>query len=83
MPAHTRPCVCISNLPPPAEVLERMLEFLPALRAPTVSALHGGAGFAVQIAAEAIVVPTLIPHIKEHGGTDIVITSIKMLVAEI
>jgi hypothetical protein len=26
-------------------------------------------------------VPTLIPHIKDEGGSDIVITSIKMLVA--
>ena len=64
-----------------SEVLDRVLKFLPALRAPTVSALHGGAGFAVQIAAEAARIPGLVPEIKSHGGTDIVISSIRMLVA--
>ena len=68
-------------LPRPADVLERMLKFLPAMNAPTVSTLYGGSGFAVQIAAEASVVPTLVPQIKEFGGTDIVISSIRMLIA--
>ena len=66
---------------PDAATLDRVLTFLPALRAPTVSALHGNAGFAVQIAAEASVVPALIPNIKAHGGSDLVIASIRMLVA--
>ena len=51
------------------------------MRQPTVSLLHGGGGYAVQVAATTADVPTLIPHIKEEGGTDIVITGIKMLVA--
>ncbi len=49
-------------------------------RAPTVSSLHHGAGYAVQIAVEAGNVPALIPQIKEEGGSDIVVTTIKMLV---
>lgn len=58
-----------------------------AMRQPTVSALHspGGSGatsgYAMQIAANTADVPTLVPQIKAAGGTDIVITSIKMLVA--
>ena len=51
------------------------------MKAPTVSALHGDSGYAVQFAAEASAVPTLIPHITEEGGSDIVVTSIRMLVA--
>jgi ATP phosphoribosyltransferase-like protein len=51
------------------------------LRAPTVSPLHHGSGYAVQIAAEAAVVPSLIPLIKDAGGSDIVVTAIKQLVA--
>ena len=34
-----------------------------------------------QIAANASEIPELIPHIKEEGGSDIIITHIKMLVA--
>lgn len=36
---------------------------------------------AVQIAVETSAVPTLIPHIKDEGGTDIVVTTIRMLTA--
>ena len=34
-----------------------------------------------QIAANASEIPELIPHIKEEGGSDIIITPIRMLVA--
>lgn len=65
----------------PADKLEAVLDLLPAARAPTVSPLHHGQGYAVQIAAETGKVPELLPFIKEHGGTDVVVTSIKMLMA--
>jgi ATP phosphoribosyltransferase-like protein len=51
------------------------------LKAPTVSELHHKMGFAVQIAAPAETVPVLIPRLHELGGSDIVVSSIKMLVA--
>lgn len=51
------------------------------LKAPTVSRLHGDVGYAIQIAAEASKVPHLVPKIREQGGSDIVVTSIRMLVA--
>ena len=66
---------------PDAATLDKVLAFLPSLRAPTVSSLHHGAGFAVQVAAQAAAVPELVPQIKEHGGQDIVISSIRMLIA--
>lgn len=65
----------------PSDKLDTMLAVVPSLKAPTVSALHGGAGFAVQVAVEASSIPTLIPRIKEEGGSDLVVTSIRMLVA--
>lgn len=50
------------------------------LRAPTISKLHGESGFAVQVAAESAAVPALVHTIKETGGCDIVVTTIKMLI---
>ena len=64
-----------------AAALEPLLATLPAMREPTVSKLHHDSGYAVQIAAEASLVPGLIPRIKEAGGTDIVVTTIRMLVS--
>jgi len=63
-----------------AEKLETLLQRLPAARAPTVSPLHHSSGYAIQIAVEANKIPVLIPQIKEEGGTDIVVTNIKMLI---
>jgi ATP phosphoribosyltransferase len=65
----------------PADKLEGFLGRLPAARAPTVSPLHHAAGFAVQIAVEAGLVPQLIPQIKAEGGQDIVVTTIRMMVS--
>ena len=45
-----------------------------------MSQLHGG-GYAIQIAADSASVPALIPQIKREGGSDIVVTTIRMLVA--
>lgn len=64
-----------------ADKLDSVLEKLPAARAPTVSSLFHSSGFAVQIAVEAGKVPVLIPYIKEAGGSDIVVTTLKMLVS--
>ena len=65
----------------PAAALEALVASLPCLRAPTVSPLHSGAGFAVAVAALAEEVPALIPRIKAAGGSDIVVSNIKMLIA--
>lgn len=61
--------------------LDLMLKNIPAMRTPTVSTLFGEGGYAVQIACESSAVTTLIPKIKSLGGSDIVVTNIKMLVA--
>jgi ATP phosphoribosyltransferase len=54
---------------------------LPCMREPTVSTLHGGAGYAVKAAVPRSDLPTVIPRLKACGGTDIVVTSLSHLVA--
>jgi ATP phosphoribosyltransferase len=41
------------------------------MRAPTVSPLHGEAGFAVKVAIDREAVRTLVPAIKALGASDI------------
>lgn len=60
--------------PPPHSLSNRRM------RAPTVSPLHHNLGYSIQIAAPTSDVPTLIPKIKAAGGTDIVVSTIRMLV---
>jgi hypothetical protein len=50
------------------------------MKQPTVAPLQCG-GFSVTVAVEASKVPALIPLIKTHGGSDILVTSLRMLVA--
>lgn len=57
-----------------ADRLEAVVAILPCMREPTVAPLHGGAGFAVKVAAPRESLPELIPRIKAAGGTDIVVT---------
>ena len=64
-----------------ADKLDGFIDRLPAARAPSVSPLHHGGGFAVQIACEASLVPQLIPQIKAYGGTDVIVTQIRMLIS--
>ena len=65
----------------PANRLDEIIAFLPAMKKPTVSSLCYDGGFAVSTAAETKLLPSLIPRIKEAGGTDLVVLPIRMLVA--
>ena len=51
------------------EQLEAVIAVLPCMREPTVSSLHGSAGFAVKAAVPRTDLPTLIPEIRAAGGT--------------
>jgi ATP phosphoribosyltransferase len=42
------------------------------MRAPTVSKLHNGDGYAIKIAVDSKAVPLLIPKLVKAGATDIV-----------
>lgn len=59
--------------------LQELVLLLPAMRRPTISALHGE-GFAVKVAAPRAQLPQLIPLIKAMGGTDIVITNLNQVI---
>jgi ATP phosphoribosyltransferase len=51
--------------------LDRVLEVLPSLKAPTVSRLAGEGFYAVETVVEKLGVNTLIPTLKERGAIDI------------
>jgi ATP phosphoribosyltransferase len=65
----------------PAEKLESVVEVLPCMREPTMSPLHGGAGYAVKAAVPRDELPRVIPEIKRRGGTDIVVTSLSQIMS--
>lgn len=60
--------------------LDSLVESLPGMREPTISPLHGDAGFAVKAAVPRRELPTLIAKIKSVGGTDIVVTELSQIV---
>ncbi|RMH29985.1 MAG: ATP phosphoribosyltransferase [Planctomycetota bacterium] len=55
--------------------LEALIAVLPAMRRPTVSALHNGQDLAVKAAVPREELPTIIPRLKAAGGTDVVVTN--------
>jgi ATP phosphoribosyltransferase len=59
---------------------EKVVAVLPCMREPTVSTLHGDAGFAVKAAVLRAELPALIPRIKQCGGSDIVVTALTQIV---
>ena len=66
------------NVPP--ERLESVVAALPCMREPTISTLHGEAGFAVKAAVPRAELPRIIPEIKARGGSDVVVTRLAQLV---
>ncbi|MFM2160803.1 MAG: hypothetical protein RLZZ383_315 [Pseudomonadota bacterium] len=56
------------------DAFERLIAILPCMKQPTVSALHGGGGFAVKVAVPRAQLPELIPEIQRLGGTDLLVT---------
>ena len=63
-----------------AEKLESVIKILPCMREPTVAELYGGAGYALKVAVPREDLPVLIPKIKKHGGTDIIVTRLAHIV---
>jgi ATP phosphoribosyltransferase len=60
--------------------LEGLCAILPCMREPTVSPLHGAAGYAVKAAVPRAELAQVIPRIKAAGGTDIVVTALSNIV---
>jgi ATP phosphoribosyltransferase len=51
--------------------LDGVLGVLPSMRAPTISELSGGGGFALEAVVAKSDINTLIPALSDHGATDI------------
>ena len=62
------------------EALESVASALPCMRQPTIAALHGDAGYVVKAAVLKSELPTLIPIIKQKGGTDIVVSNLSNVI---
>ena len=63
-----------------AERLEAVCAALPCMREPTVSRLHGSAGYAVRAAVRRSELPGVIPAVKRCGGTDVVVSALAQIV---
>jgi len=64
----------------PAKDLESLIAFLPAMKTPTVSRLHGLDYFSIQTVVKKQVVNKLIPRLKEAGAEDILEIPISKIV---
>jgi ATP phosphoribosyltransferase len=62
------------------ELLEDVVAFLPAMKKPTINSLYGGEGFAVKAVVSRSEITTLLPKIRQHGGTDIIVLELKSVV---
>jgi ATP phosphoribosyltransferase-like protein len=60
--------------------LDQLVAVLPAMREPTVSSLRGETGYAVKVAVPREDLALLIPRIRRHGGTDIVVSEPSQIV---
>ncbi len=63
-----------------AERYDAVLAVLPSAKAPTVSELAGGAGFAVESVVDKRTINLLIPALREAGATDLLEMSISKIV---
>ena len=54
-----------------AVALDKAIGILPAMKAPTVNELHGGAGFAIETVVPKSQINVLIPELRDAGATDI------------
>lgn len=54
------------------EDLDRVIELVPSMKAPTVSKLHGSGGYAVETVVAKREINILIPALKEAGASDII-----------
>ena len=64
----------------PADRLDEVVGALPSLRAPTVSELSGGGGYALETVVRKAEINTLIPELKDRGATDILELALSKIV---
>eukprot|EP00002_Diphylleia_rotans_P004327 TRINITY_DN13153_c0_g1_i1.p1 TRINITY_DN13153_c0_g1~~TRINITY_DN13153_c0_g1_i1.p1 ORF type:complete len:301 (-),score=92.47 TRINITY_DN13153_c0_g1_i1:99-1001(-) len=61
--------------------LDAVIAGIPAMRQPTMAALHGDGGFAIRAAIPKDQVLKVVPSIKEKGATDIVVSDIRQILS--
>ena len=59
---------------------EQVVSILPCMREPSVSRLHGDAGYAVRVAVPRTALPALLLEVKARGGTDLVVSEPQQIV---
>jgi ATP phosphoribosyltransferase len=62
------------------EQLEKVIELLPAMKAPTVNELYAGAGYAVETVVPKATINVLIPALRDAGASDIIELPISKIV---
>ena len=62
-----------------ADVIDELVENLPAMKSPTLAPLLGGEGYAVKIAVKREEVSKLLPKLRERGATDILVYPLEKL----
>lgn len=62
------------------DALESLVGILPCMRQPTIATLHHEEGYAVKAAVPRSSLTSLIPEIKAHGGSDIVVSDLQQIV---
>lgn len=60
--------------------LDATLKNIPCMRAPSVSELLHGSGYAVSICAPTKSIALLLPELKKKGASDIIVTKVKQIV---
>lgn len=63
------------------EKFEEVVKMVPCMRAPTVSQLHNGQGYAVKVVLLKSAIADLLPRLKACGASDIVIYDIHLVIA--
>jgi ATP phosphoribosyltransferase len=63
-----------------AEVLDRVVSLVPAMRQPTVARLAAGDAFALKAAVPRTALARLIPQLKKAGASDLVVSRIDQIV---
>lgn len=62
------------------EALERVVQFVPCMREPTVAPLYSNNAFAVKVAVPRAQLSDLIPELKRLGSTDVVVSRVDQIV---
>ena len=59
--------------------LDAIIKDLPSMKKPTINQLHNNSGYAIKIVIDRNMVSTLIPKVKNEGGTDILVSALKQV----